>query len=125
MSLFEIFVISLFFFSFLSFVFVGCVCVKLWKRRIGATKKGGERQRGRGEPEQQKTEERGKGEQEREKKKEERDEKGKQHEKQLEGVSLLECNLCKSTLVVEVCRHRHELLIVVKVWSFHRDFLIF
>jgi hypothetical protein len=78
-------------------------------RRIGATKKGGKRKR--------RTREK--------KKEEERDEKGKQHEKQLEGVSLLECNLCKSTLVVEVCRHRLELLIVVKVWSFHRDFLIF
>jgi hypothetical protein len=47
-----------------------------------------------------------------------------QHEEQLEEVSILQFSPCKPTMVVEVCCHRHELSIVVKVSCLHHDFLI-
>jgi hypothetical protein len=55
-------------------------------------------------------------------KKEERDENEKQHEEQLEEVSLLYTSPCKPMMVVEVCCHQHELSIAVKACCLHQDF---
>jgi hypothetical protein len=71
------------------------VFVELWKKRPGATKK-----------------------------REERDKEEEQHEEQLEEVSLLQSSPYKLTMVVEVCYHRHELSIVVKVCCLHEDFFL-
>jgi hypothetical protein len=53
-------------------------------------------------------------------KREERD----KEEEQLEEVSLLQSSPYKPTMVVEVCCHRHELSIVVKVYCLQEDFLL-
>jgi hypothetical protein len=56
------------------------------------------------------------------KKREETDEK-KEHEEQLEEVTLLQSSPCKPTVVVELCCHCHELSIALKVLLFSSRFL--
>jgi archaellum component FlaD/FlaE len=83
--------------------------VKLWKRKIGPTKR---EERDKEEEENRNKKQKGRKEMKRKRttkatKKEEKDEKEKQHEKQFEGVSLLQSSPCKPTIVVEVCHHCH------------------
>jgi len=54
-----------------------------------------------------------------------KDEEEKQHEEQLEKVSLLQSSPCKPTMVIEVCCHCHELSITIMNCYFHWDFKFF
>jgi len=51
-----------------------------------------------------------------------KDEEEKQHEEQLEKVSLLQSSPCKPTMVIEVCCNCHELSFTTMICYFHWDF---